>query len=238
MTHVFPSFSAPHHRGSAVLPFRTVTIGDGEVGAVFRHGCPAGTLPPGRHRINSSGVTVRVVDLRPQLAVLPLQEVPTADGVTVRVSVGLIRRVIDVEGHLAAGTDADSIAYLRVQVALRELVAGLTYEDLLAARSTLGERLRAGIGDLDDLGLVVDRAEVRDLVLPADLRRAQAAVLLARAEGQAALERARGETAALRSLANAARLAADNPALLQLRLIQQLESSTGHTVVLSDRTPG
>ena len=57
-------------------------------------------------------------------------------------------------------------------------------------------------------------------------------VLVARAHGIAALERARGETAALRNLANAARMAADNPALIQLRLLQQLEASTGHTVVL------
>lgn len=84
-----------------------------------------------------------------------------------------------------------------------------------------------------ELGLVLDQLELKDVVLPADLKRAQAQVLVARAEGQAALERARGETAALRNLANAARLCADNPALLQLRLVQQLETSSGHTVVMA-----
>lgn len=234
MSYVF-HHPGPHHRGSSIPRFGTVTIGDGEAGAVFRHGRPTGILPPGRHRIRQSGTTVRKVDLRPQLVILPLQEVPTADGVTVRSSVGMIRRVTEAAAYLAAGTHADSIAYLRVQVALRETAAGLSYEELLAARATLGDRLLAALGDLGDLGLAVDRTEIRDLVLPAELRRAQAAVLLARAEAQAALERARGETAALRSLANAARMAAETPALLQLRLIQQLESSTGHTVVLSDR---
>ncbi|MCA1706792.1 MAG: hypothetical protein LC808_27445 [Actinobacteria bacterium] len=64
---------------------------------------------------------------------------------------------------------------------------------------------------------------------------------MARAEGLAALERARGETAALRNLANAARLCADNPALLQLRLLQQLSTGSGHTVVIGTPplgTPG
>ena len=69
-------------------------------------------------------------------------------------------------------------------------------------------------------------------LVPADLKRAQAQVLIARADGLAALERARGETAALRNLANAARLLSDNPVLLQLRLFQQLSSTSGHTVVI------
>jgi hypothetical protein len=33
-------------------------------------------------------------------------------------------------------------------------------------------------------------------------------------------------------LANAARMAAENPALVQLRLLQQLDASAGHTVVI------
>lgn len=73
---------------------------------------------------------------------------------------------------------------------------------------------------------------MKDIILPGELKRAQTEVLVARAQGTAALERARGETAALRSLANAARMATDTPALIQLRLIQQLEASTGHTVVI------
>lgn len=56
--------------------------------------------------------------------------------------------------------------------------------------------------------------------------------LYLRAQGVAALERARGETAALRGLVNAAMLAAENPALLQLRLLEQLGTSAGHTVII------
>jgi regulator of protease activity HflC (stomatin/prohibitin superfamily) len=239
MYRTFPTDSYDGRLGRAGAPgrpvslLRSITIADGEVGVVFVAGRQTGTLEPGRHRITRRHTSVWPVPVRARLLTLPLQEVPTADGVTVRASLGLVTRITDPEAYVAAGFDADQVAYLTVQVALRELVAGVSYEELLAARSTLADRLLAAIGDLAPLGLVVDRAEVKDLVLPAELRRAQAAVLIARAEGQAALERARGETAALRTLANAARLAADNPALLQLRLVQQLESSSGHTVVLS-----
>ena len=81
---------------------------------------------------------------------------------------------------------------------------------------------------------MLEQLELKDIVLPADLKRAQAQVLMARAEGLAALERARGETAALRNLADAARLCAGNPALLQLRLLQQLATGPGHTVVIGN----
>jgi len=57
-------------------------------------------------------------------------------------------------------------------------------------------------------------------------------------QGLAALEKARGETAALRNLANAARLVEDNPALMQLRLLQSLGETSGNTVVLGMSAPG
>ena len=69
-------------------------------------------------------------------------------------------------------------------------------------------------------------------MVPAELRRAAAEVAAACAQGQAALERARGEVAATRALANAARMVADQLALLQLRTLQAIGAG-GATVVLS-----
>lgn len=43
---------------------------------------------------------------------------------------------------------------------------------------------------------------------------------------------ARGEAATLHSLANTARLLDKNPALLNLRLLQALESGSGNTLIL------
>jgi regulator of protease activity HflC (stomatin/prohibitin superfamily) len=74
--------------------------------------------------------------------------------------------------------------------------------------------------------------DVRDVMVPTELKRAFAGIVAARREGEAALERARGETAALRSLANAGRMIEDNPGLLQLRILQQLGGSSGNTIML------
>ena len=85
------------------------------------------------------------------------------------------------------------------------------------------------------LGINILVVEVKDVMFPAELKRAFADVLKAKQEGQAALERARGESAALRNLANAARLIEGQPALTTLRFLQTLEASkAGQTFVMND----
>lgn len=73
--------------------------------------------------------------------------------------------------------------------------------------------------------------ELKDVILPAELKKAFSETVRARQEGQAALERARGESAALRNLANAARLLDDNPSLMNLRVLQSLAAAqNGNTL--------
>ena len=218
--------------GLALDRGRAVTVREWERGLLFRHGRLSTVLEPGAHRRWGGGFTLRTVDMRPWIVPLPMQEIPTADGVTVKLTVAARARVADAVAYVTAARDPDQVLYLAVQVALRELVASLTLDDLLTARADVGARLLAGVRGVDELGVAVEQVELKDVVLPAELKRAQAEVLVARAQANAALERARGETAALRSLANAARMVADNRALLDLRLVQQLEASKGHTVVI------
>jgi regulator of protease activity HflC (stomatin/prohibitin superfamily) len=203
-----------------------------ERGLLFRHGALVENLGPGAYRRWRPGFTIRRVDLRPWVLSAPTQEVPTSEGITVKVTVSGQVTVIDPELFVTATQDAHEALYLAIQVALRELIAGASVEQLVAARGEFGEQLTAAVRGLDALGMTVTNLSLKDIVLPPDLKRAQAAVVIARAEGLAALERARGETAALRNLANAARMAADNPMLIQLRLLQQLEANPGHTVVI------
>jgi len=218
--------------GIALRPGRWVSLTEWEQGLLFRYGRLVTTLAPGRHRRWGAGFTLRAVDMRPWILTLPTQEVPTADGATVKVTVAGQAKVTDPVAYVTAAQDASQGLYLAIQVALREVLAGTPVDTLLAGRAGLGARLAAAVRGIDQLGLAVEQLEVKDVILPGELKKAQAQVLVARAQGLAALERARGETAALRSLANAARMAADNPALIQLRLLQQLEGSAGHTVII------
>ncbi len=213
-------------------PGRREVVHPWERALLFRNGVLVRTLEPGGYRLWARGYRLRRVDVRPWILQVPMQEVPTSDGVTVKVSVAARVRTSDPVAYVTASQDPVAAIYLSIQVALRELVAASSVDELLTGRGEIGTRLGEAVRGLDELGVTIEQLELKDIVLPADLKRAQAQVLIARADGLAALERARGETAALRNLANAARLLGDNPALLQLRLFQQLSTTSGHTVVI------
>jgi hypothetical protein len=106
---------------------------------------------------------------------------------------------------------------------------------LLNQRLEIGAQLLTKVSsEAAKIGITVHFVEVKDVIFPAELKRAFAEVLKLKQEGQAALERARGESAALRNLANAAKLLEGNPALMNLRLMQSLSAAqnSGNTLVL------
>ncbi len=207
------------------------TVSEHEVAVRVRHGRTVGLLGPGRHWIGTDALLR--VDARPRTVTVPMQEVPTREGLAVRVSLHLEYRVVDAVRALAANADYERAAYAETQLVLRDALGERTVETILTERKAIEAAMTEAAREaFAALGLELIRLAVRDLALPADVRRIATQVELARREGQAALERARGEGAALRSLANSARLLDRNPGLLALRAIQGMERSPGSTVIL------
>ena len=199
----------------------------------YRDGRFEEILGPGRHRRWRRRRRFVRVPIRPRLLVVPGQEVLTADGLAVKVSLTVAVSTADPRRWHEAVEDADGFVYSALQIGLREAVASRTLEELLAARESLSDGLRERVlASAAAVGVVIDSLALRDVMVPAELRRAAADVATARAQGQAVLERARSEVAATRALANAARMIADQPALLQLRTLQAIEAG-GATVVLT-----
>ena len=213
---------------------RRLTVFDYQRGLRYDRGRAAGVVDSGRHRYWAPTTTIRIVDTRATQLQVVGQEILSADGVSLRISLAASYKIVDVERYFTASQSAEAELYTDLQLALRELVGGVAIDDLLANRQDIGPQLLAAVSPrAATLGLDVERAEVRDIMFPGELKRMFSQVVAAQKEGQAALERARGESAALRNLANAAQAVSDNPALLQLRLLQQLGNTTGNTVVLS-----
>jgi len=210
-----------------------LTVFEFERGLRYRNGRFAEVLGPGRYWYSKRTGRITKVDVRPVILPIPGQELLTSDGIAVKVSVLANYEVADVA--LATNKVQNYVQgiYSAVQVAVREEVAALTIEQLIAARSELGKRLlNRSTEPLSEFGVTLRSVDLRDVMLPGDIKRAFAQELAARKEGAATLEKARGETAALRNLANAARMLEDNPALYQLRLLQQIGGSSGNTVVV------
>ena len=210
-----------------------VTVHDYERGLRFRQGRLAGLVDAGTHVVLRPFSEIHLLDGRPTSITVPGQEILTADGVALRVSLTARYVVADPVAAVTGDQSYVGALYTALHAGLREVLAGRTADEVLAARGDIGPAVGEAVAsEVARLGVELLGVDVRDVMVPSELKRAFAGIVAARREGEAALGRARGETAALRSLANAGRMVEDNPGLLQLRILQQVGGSSGNTVVL------
>lgn len=204
-----------------------------ESGLRFERGKFIGAVGPGRYWLWLGRDVIQKVDTRQRVLSVSGQEVLSADGVALKVSVLASYRVSDPVRAILEFEHPEAALHANLQLALRGIIASSSVDDLLQRRADIGpELLKSVAASSATLGLELVSTDLKDLTLPGDLKKVFSQVARARQEGLAALERARGETAALRNLSNAARLVATNPQLLQLRWIQVLGERSGNTVVL------
>lgn len=219
-----------------VLVFRegtgVVTVYEYERGLRYVGGRFCGVLEPGRHWFLPLHESVHKVDVRPRVVVVSGQEVLSADAVSLKATIAAEYEVVDPEKAVNGSQSFVEALYLRLQVALREVVGAAEIDSILADRNALGTQLLEKTAEpVAQLGLRLISVNLRDLMFPGKLKEVFAQVVSARKEGEAALEKARGESASLRNLANAAKVLERNPALMQLRILQAVGESSGNTVV-------
>lgn len=210
---------------------RTHTTYEWNADLLYVNGRYEHTLEPGRHRFFRPFAKIDIFPVRSseQWWTSGLTDVSSAERLPFRTSALVHFKVTNPQRWYVDD------GYQRLQkaaaAALVDAISKHKVEDLLRERAPVGiyvaSRLSAEMQDCEILGATVDAVQ-----LPPETRRLFVDVEKARLEGLAALERARGEHAALRSLGNAARLLKDNPELLNLRLLQTVESGKNATVVL------
>jgi regulator of protease activity HflC (stomatin/prohibitin superfamily) len=211
-------------------------ITEGCEGLLYHEGRLVDTLRAGRHVRWGRNFRVDVIGVRKTLLQVAGQEVLTADTVGVRLSAVLTMQIVDAAKSVLVADSYLTHLYNTTQAAMRVAVGGITAEALLEQRAAISEQLRAAVQPVaESVGVQLHTVEVRDVMLPGDLRKAFSETLKAKQESQAALERARGESAALRHLANTARLMESHPGLTTLRFLQTLEAKgAGPTYLMND----
>jgi regulator of protease activity HflC (stomatin/prohibitin superfamily) len=208
-------------------------VDDGFTDLLYHDGKLVESLAAGRHVRWGRNYRVRAVDTRKTLLQVAGQEVLSADNVGVKISIVLTTQIADAAKSVQAADNHTLHIYSATQAAVRTVVASVTMDALLNQRVEIARQLRDLIAPhAEAVGVQLHAVEVRDVMLPGDLRKAYSDVLKAKQEGQAALERARGESAALRNLVNAARLFEDQPALATIRFLQTLATNTGANQML------
>jgi regulator of protease activity HflC (stomatin/prohibitin superfamily) len=217
----------------AALTIRRCVILEYQRGLLYNQGKFVSILEPGPHFYFSLYQMVKMVDIRTVTVTIPAQEVLSSDNVGIKISLAASYRVSDPYLVINKVFNYQETLYLLIQVNLRDIVGSLSVDDLLAKREEMGKLLfEKSRNQASENGVELFFVNIKDIMFPGELKNIFAQVVNARKEGLAALERARGESAALRNLANAAHALDNNPNLLQLRLIQSLEKSSGNTVVI------
>ncbi len=180
-------------------------------------------LPPGRHAAWNvvHKVQFAVIELKERMLHVTGQEVMTKDRVTLRLNVSAAFKVTDAKRLALVARAPDDVLYLSVQLSAREAVAGRTLDELLAARDTLGAELAQAVrARAVAVGMELIELGLKDIVLPGDMKELLNKVIQAQKEAEANVILRREETAATRSLAQTAKVLAENPLLVRLKELE------------------
>jgi len=204
----------------------TVIVKEHEFALHYRFGKFVALLEAGRHRFLGSYHEVKTLDKRATEFAITGQELLTKDQASLKVS-GLVRyRISDPERYVNSSANPEAVLYTAGQIAIRDLVSEATLEDVLARNlESTAEFTKLVQVTAEQLGIEVETVLVKDLMPNGEIKGVLTETLLAKKRALIELEHARGEAAALRIKANAARLYEKHPALLQLEMIQALETN-------------
>lgn len=205
-------------------------VNEGQVGLLFVDGTHQRALEPGLHAYWNVGKTVqvRVVDLKRQSLDVTGQELLTRDKVTIRVNISAEYRVVDPVKAVSEVKDFADALYRALQFAFRQTLGTLTLDQILERKVTVNaeaaEKVRA---DMASIGVEVSAIELKDVILPGEMREILNQVVAAEKQAEANVIRRREETNATRSLLNTAKVMAENPVMLRLKELEALEAIAG-----------
>ncbi len=206
-------------------------------GVVLRLGEFHGIRGPGVFFIIPVIDRVRMIDTRVLTYHIREQEVITRDNVPVTIDSVLFYRVVNAEDAVMQIQDyAFGIAQL-AQSALRDVVGGMTLDDLLAERERIAHQVEQHVEtDSRQWGLHVTGIRLQDIDMPEELKKIMSRQAGAEREKRATITKAEGDKLAAENLAAAAAIMSSSPGAMQLRTLQTIDGlgpSASNTVLIA-----
>ena len=152
------------------------------------------------------------------------QEILTKDKAQLRMNFTVQYKVEDVVKALLVNKDFEKQLYITMQLALREAVGLLTFDELMESKEKIGTSvLESTINKAEELGIKLANGGVKDIILSGEIKDIMNQVLIAEKKAQANMITRREETASTRSLLNTAKLMEDNAMLYKLKEMEYVE---------------
>ncbi len=164
---------------------------------------------------------LRKVNMQIVTMPVPGQEGITRDNVTVRVDAVVYFKVTSPAEAVIRVEDYRFAVSQMAQTSLRSIIGKSDLDDLLSDREKLNQGLELMIDSpAVEWGVTIDRVEIKDVSLPETMKRSMARQAEADRERRARIINADAELQASKKLAEAAKEMSEQPAALQLRLLQ------------------
>lgn len=206
-----------------LLPQMFKILREYERAVVFRLGKFLKTKGPGLIFLIPFIDKIERVDLRVLTINVDRQEVITKDNVTVHVDAITFFRVLDAEQAIIQVERYIEATSWLAQTTLRSIVGQVELDDLLANREKVNKNIQEIIDrQTDPWGIKVTAVEVKDVVLPENMKRAMARQAETERDRRAKVINAEGEFQAAERLVEAANMMKDAPMALQLRYLQTM----------------
>jgi len=206
-----------------LLPQMFKILREYERAVVFRLGKFKNTKGPGLIFLIPFIDKIERVDLRVLTINVDKQEVITKDNVTVNVDAITFFRVLDAEQAVIQVERYIHATSMLAQTTLRSIVGQVELDELLANRDKVNKNIQEIIDrHTEPWGIKVVSVEVRDVVLPENMKRAMARQAETERDRRAKVINAQGEYQAAKRLVDAAEMMQDAPMALQLRFLQTM----------------
>jgi regulator of protease activity HflC (stomatin/prohibitin superfamily) len=178
-----------------------------------------------------------MIDTRILTLDIPKQQAITKDNVPVSIN-GVV--YFKVEKSEDAVIKVQNYAYAMSQYAqatLRDVIGGMTLDQLLAEREQIGKEIEAIVErESSNWGLKVSTIKIMDIDMPEELKKMMSRQASAEREKRATITKAEGDKMAAINLSAAAETMAKSPGAMQLRTLQTIDGlgpSPSNTVVLA-----
>ena len=206
-----------------VLPSAIRILREYERGVIFRLGKLLRAKGPGIVLLIPVVDRMVRMDLRVVTVDVPKQEMMTRDNVPVTVDAVVYFRVVDPEAAVVKVEHYLKASSLIAQTTLRSVIGQAELDDLLARRDKINQTLQEIIDrHTDPWGVKVTAVEVKDVILPDDMKRTMARQAESERERRSKIINAEGEFQAAERMVQAAAMISREPIALQLRYLQTM----------------
>ncbi|OGY46898.1 MAG: hypothetical protein A2840_01525 [Candidatus Buchananbacteria bacterium RIFCSPHIGHO2_01_FULL_47_11b] len=208
-----------------------------ERGVKFMLGKYVSTKNPGWRIILPVIQSMTKVDIRVKAVDVPDQEAITKDNISVKINAVIYYKVSDAAKAVIEVEDFRYAISQLAQTTMRNATGEVSLDELLSNRDQISNRIQTIVDSASDpWGIKVNNVELKDILLPEDMKRTIGKQAEAERERRAVIIKAEGEVIAAENMAKAARTLAEAPGALHLRTLQSINdisSDQSNTVVFA-----